>query len=421
MNELSELQIELISNYIRQNGVASDELHDDLLDHICTDIENRMQKGDSFEDAFQYTVRLFGPGGLIQVQQDTFELLTEINATMKNVTFGFGLTSTFLLLAGTIFKLMHWPGAGIMITFGATLLVLAYFPLMLYFKIKESRGKDTLMHVAGFIGLTLGTLGVLFKIMHWPGASILLVSGLILLAFVYVPIHFFKKYRTSVNKPITFSAGMLAVTGLILIFALSRSNSGPPTKDGISIVEWHLRESAASTGENQPLYNRLGQNPQAEEVKQVTKETLALLESLRDNIIAVTEGISVEDAQSTDLYHMRYFALREEHSKLLFSEAANSDFRYTRITDQLTSFRSAVLEVYPEPLRSELAAIFPIDVDRTYKSDGIEADWAHYYFDHTPVFTVLSVIANLQNDIRQAENQALIYLLSQPGVSNPPS
>src|SRR5690554_2667959 len=115
MNELSELQIELISNYIRQNGVASDELHDDLLDHICTDIENRMQKGDSFEDAFQYTVRLFGPGSLIQVQQDTFELLTEINATMKNVTFGFGLTSTFLLLAGTIFKLMHWPGADIMI------------------------------------------------------------------------------------------------------------------------------------------------------------------------------------------------------------------------------------------------------------------------------------------------------------------
>ena len=58
---------------------------------------------------------------------------------MKKLTFGFGLTSTFLLLAGTIFKLMHWPGANIMVTLGVGLLVLGYLPMILSHKLKESK------------------------------------------------------------------------------------------------------------------------------------------------------------------------------------------------------------------------------------------------------------------------------------------
>ena len=61
MVELTELQIELIDAYIKKNGVAQNKLQEDLLDHLCTSIETQLQQGRSFEEAFQYTLNLFGP------------------------------------------------------------------------------------------------------------------------------------------------------------------------------------------------------------------------------------------------------------------------------------------------------------------------------------------------------------------------
>ena len=49
--------------------------------------------------------------------------------------------------------------------------------------------------MAIFTGLTI--LGVLFKVMHWPGANIGLVLGICGLAFFAVPVFTFYKYKTS--------------------------------------------------------------------------------------------------------------------------------------------------------------------------------------------------------------------------------
>jgi len=92
MSELNEQQVALISAYIKQHGIAQNTLHDDLLDHVCTSIERQMDEGKSFEAAFEQTIKLFGPGGLKQVQQQTFELLTEMNENMKKVaSFSIGI------------------------------------------------------------------------------------------------------------------------------------------------------------------------------------------------------------------------------------------------------------------------------------------------------------------------------------------
>lgn len=415
MAELSEQQIELIGAYIREKGVAQDALHEDLLDHVCTGIENRMQQGESFEDAFQHTIALFGPGGMRQVQQDTFELLTEITTTMKKVTLGFGLTSTILLLAGTSFKLLHWPGAGIMILLGAAFLVLVYFPLLLRYKLKEAPGNETLMHLSGYLGITLATLGVLFKIMHWPGGSMILLSGLVVISFLYVPIYFTKKYKSSVNKPVTLSAAIVALTSLVLLFALTRTNNTPYIKDGIALVESQLRESAEKSGANEALYARLSGSDDATKVKKLSNETAAYLAQMRTSILAEVEGISQEEAVQANLLHMHHLADRGKSTAIIFSETDDSPYHHTALAEHLNDFREGMLNVYPASMRTEMEQLFPVNLDGENPSE-----WARKSFDGTPAFAVISVIAKLQYDIRQAENQALIYLLSQSAVSSSP-
>ena len=421
MVELTELQIELIDAYIKENGVAQNELQEDLLDHLCTSIETQLQQGKSFEEAFQHTINLFGPGGLKQVQTETFELLTEMNATMKKVTFGFGLTSTFLLLAGTIFKLMHWPGANVMFMLGAVILALIYLPLILRHKLKESPNNEALLHISGFVGLAFTTVGSLFKIMHWPGASILLMVGLGTLAFIYVPIYFYKKYQVSANKPITFSASLVAMTCLILVFALTRVNNSVGYDSGITQIDEQLRNSTKLASNNQALYSLLADNVQAQEVQTVANETVEYLESVKATIVATVDQIPIEQARNKRLFYVKNATDFRTPTELLFNSTESNPSNINQMVAQLNKFETAMMQVYPDDIRAQIATTFPIDTDASFDVDGEQWEWGKYSFYKIPVIGVISNLSKLQSEIRQAENQALVYLISRPEASNPPS
>ena len=421
MAELTEFQVDLINAYIKENGVAQNELQEDLLDHLCTSVESQLQQGKSFEEAFQHTITLFGPGGLKQVQTETFELLTEMNATMKKVTFGFGLTSTFLLLAGTIFKLMHWPSANVMFMLGAVILALIYLPLILAHKLKESPNNEAILHISGFVGLAFTTVGSLFKIMHWPGASIMLLIGLGTLAFLYVPIYFYKRYQTSANKPITLSASLVAMTCLILVFALTRVNNSSQYDEGITLIDEQLRTSTKLASNNSELYELLEGNVQAEMIKTQAEQTIAHLESAKASIVATVDQLSDEQARRTSLAHVKNKSDFKTPTLLMFESDGNEPANINLLLAQLESFEMSITGIYDDKLRKQIAVTFPFDTDETFDVDGEQWNWGKYSFYNVPVIGVVSNLSKLQSEVRQIENQTLIYLISRPEASNPPS
>lgn len=419
MAELNELQIELVSAYIRQHGVASDELHDDLLDHVCTSIERLMDGGSSFEEAFAKTIKLFGPGGLKQVQQQTFELLTEMNVTMKKAAFSFGLTSTFLLLAGTIFKLLHLQGASVMLVLGAGILALIYLPMLLWHKLKESSRDEYLLHISGFIGLAFTTVGVLFKIMHWPGASVMLLSGIFVLAIAYVPIYFIKKYRTSANKSITLSSALVAMTCLILVFGMMSFNNSAYFDRGLSLVYHELESSATKINGNEALYSKIGPTEESQEIKAAANVAFEMVEGLKLKLISETEGISISDAGNVKLHLLRKKDNFSIPSHVLFTP--ESEFSAQALLNTLSDFEANILEHYDQGIRSEMKQMTPFDFDEEYEWNDQKVDWAHWHFYNTPLSGVLSQLSKMQYDIRNMETQVLLYLLSQPVASVPPS
>jgi hypothetical protein len=44
-----------------------------------------------------------------------------------------------------------------------------------------------LAFITGALSFSLTSLGGLFKLMHWPGASILLLVGVVLFSIIFVP------------------------------------------------------------------------------------------------------------------------------------------------------------------------------------------------------------------------------------------
>ena len=424
MAELNEQQIDLISAYIKQHGVAQNELHEDLLDHVCTSIEDRIDQGDSFEAAFQHTIALFGPGGLQQVQTQTFELLTEMNATMKQLTFGFGLTSTFLLLAGTIFKLQHWFGANIMVTLGVALLALGYLPLILSHKLKESPKAEKPMHVLGFLGLSITSVGVLFKIMHWPGASVLLVSGMGILTFGYVPVYFYKRYQTSANKPVTFSSSLIATACLILIFGLMQTRNSGWYEYGVMTVNDELTESNAGLANMNAELVSVSPWPAAQEVATETEKMVNYIESLKTHLINKTKSVTGEDATTMDLHDLDIKHNSTTPTEVLLiheGETRTGAFSAQELQQKLSEFNGFMLSHYPEELRNAMASSFGINTDGRYIStQGNEQTWAEHNFEFVPLFAIISNLSKWQMEIRQMETQLLMYYGSQPAASDPP-
>ncbi len=136
---------------------------------------------------------------------------------MKKIIYFIALITTFLIVSGSLFKIMHWPGAAVMIILGSFSFAFLFIPLIILKKFKEeSFSKDQIIYSLGIILGTVLGLGFIFKIMHWPMATILMLSSIILFNFLYVPAYFISRYNrvelrysTIINSVMMFSFGSI--------------------------------------------------------------------------------------------------------------------------------------------------------------------------------------------------------------------
>lgn len=138
---LSDSQIDYIENSLCNYGVIEPALREDLVDHICTYIENSSQT--NFEVAYKDALQEFGGQfGLFTLQRQTFYAVSVKNIVLrKKLQFGTGFTATFLISTGLVFKVMHWPFATILFFTGVVILNLGFLPMYFYNRYKSSKDK----------------------------------------------------------------------------------------------------------------------------------------------------------------------------------------------------------------------------------------------------------------------------------------
>jgi hypothetical protein len=218
MVRVSDEQVDFILREIEARGVTIEDLQYNLLDHMCCIIENEMSETDNFDQFFQRLLPRFFNDNLREIQEETELLLTfkHFYAMKKTVNIS-GLSATVLTLTGSVLKVLHLPGAGIAFVLGIAIFSLLFLPLMIALKFRDEVSKtDKWVLSLGFL-IGIGTsLGFLFKMMHWPGANILMLCGLIGFTFIYVPLYFFSRVRrpelrfnTTVNSVLMMACGGL--------------------------------------------------------------------------------------------------------------------------------------------------------------------------------------------------------------------
>jgi len=138
---LSEKHIEFIENNLKLYGVKSKDLREDLLDHICTYIETN--ESQDFDTLYQEALHKFGGYASFQ------NLQLETN----------------------------WQKY-----------------------IREIAALNKLKFIVGCIAILLLTVGLIFKMMHWPYANIMIIGTMLIFALVIIPVHFYERYKKSIHK-----------------------------------------------------------------------------------------------------------------------------------------------------------------------------------------------------------------------------
>jgi hypothetical protein len=142
MYKVTDEQIDFILDNIRANGVTIEDLQYNLLDHICCIVEDEMPEGENFYKFYENVMPRFFDKELKEIEQETNNLLTFKNYyAMKNTLKISGIISSVLTIFGAVFKVMHWPGAAMLIVLGGLSFSLIFLPLMIVLKFKDEESK----------------------------------------------------------------------------------------------------------------------------------------------------------------------------------------------------------------------------------------------------------------------------------------
>jgi len=107
---------------------------------------------------------------------------------MKNKIYIFGIVLLILFAIGSIFKVNHLAGAGIMISVSLALFSLVFCPMALV-SAYRAEGKHAFIYVIGGITIAINFVAALFKIMHWRYAGIMLTIGIIIPFILFLPAY----------------------------------------------------------------------------------------------------------------------------------------------------------------------------------------------------------------------------------------
>ncbi len=108
---------------------------------------------------------------------------------MKQKIYILGLITSMILVTGAVFKFNHWPAAGILMTIGTIFLVILFLPAALtnHFRV-HGNSQNRLLYIVTYITCLVIFTSMLFKIQHWPFAGIAVMIAIPFPFIVFLPV-----------------------------------------------------------------------------------------------------------------------------------------------------------------------------------------------------------------------------------------
>jgi hypothetical protein len=203
MAQLNDSHVTFILDRIIADGVTDINLQNDLLDHYCCFIEERLSAGADFESVYKIAFQNITPNGMQEIQQELYFILNFNKQTiMKRIIYLFGFLTVFFISTSILFKTFHWDGAAILVLI-CPFLVIVTATILFSNSLKHWKSHSRVYNtrvVTGFLSALLISDGIIFKLNHFPGGALQVFAGVLLLNLVFLPIFFYGLYKQAIEN-----------------------------------------------------------------------------------------------------------------------------------------------------------------------------------------------------------------------------
>ena len=201
---LSQDQVNQVRQYVDENGIQILSLRDDVLDHLCCSVELKIEEGKTFDASLRESLNELAPDGLKKLEFETIELLESKNIFMKKFMYLIGLFTSIGMTLGVTFKLLHWAGGDELFNYSFIVFGLLFLPMAAYNSYTANVTRtivEKLRILFGFISPLLIGSAIVMKILHLQGADLILLVGIGLFCFGFLPCLFYSMYVKSIKLP----------------------------------------------------------------------------------------------------------------------------------------------------------------------------------------------------------------------------
>jgi hypothetical protein len=202
--------------------------------------------------------------------------------------------SGLFFITGTLFKIQHWPVAGIFLSLAALSGILFFIPSLAVSKLTDQdKAAKRPVYILGALGAVCYSLGMLFKIQHWPFATELMITGFVFICVLAFPWYTWLTWKDENHVSTHF---IFILTGIILIIVPS------------ALINLNLQDSYnygyfSHQKQQQALFNYRYNNNQAVMLKyrdSLNYPEMMQLHNLTNGVVSVINDLQVrmvEEAQ----------------------------------------------------------------------------------------------------------------------------
>lgn len=398
---INDKQIDYILNDIRARGVEMEDLQYNLLDHICCLIEQNLEENGDFEGFYKKTIPKFYKHELWEIEEETITLLTFKNYyTMKKIMLVSGTISAAFLSVGIFFKFMHWPGAGMMLVLGITLASLVFLPLLFTLKMREKqKSKDKLILGIGMLAAITMSMGILFKIMHWPGANMMGLGSVILMIAVFLPVYFFSGIRNPETKVNTIVSSLVIILACGLFFTLINSRPSASIEKTNIIANQHsqnsylflIKQSEQNFAAIKPDSNKVSLN---QELHTRCITLCNTIEALKLKLANATMDGNMKQIDYNNIADGNNYAIATD---VLFNNEGIAKTELRNLKKDLSNLNAFANEKF------SLNTSSLIDLSEQMNLNEEKVSWETAHFFYTPISNVLRNLTQIQLDVLAIE------------------
>lgn len=483
MESLNIKQVEIIASDVHLAKITLSHLADDLIDHICCEVEAEMSLGKNFKDAYDSVRQVFGIRDLQKIQENTRYLIDKNYKLMKTTMKVSGLISLILLglatvmkimhwqgagvgmvlgffilsmlffptalyvnfrdshkkknpllhisvllggivfMAGILCKIMHWPGSGYMIIAGAFILLWIFLPILLYLQIKKAKsGSEKILYVIGVFALIIFEMATLFKIMHWPGAMIMMLLGSIMLFSVFLPMYTSRRFKESGR--ITGQFIFLIITSMFAIlftFLLAVNVSKDVLGNFVRQDENTIKINKYLESRNEKAYVIYKSLPDSIHIK--SDSLVNILKSYTLDMCRYIEDLKVQIVMMSEVTNEQTAEQMTENPGMIMSKDRREIVKYFMLGDKNNGKAGELknkIELYKKMI-SDIASSDPqikILIEKSLNTgdvviDGVNQNWEYQTFAGKVLSGCLSALSDIEMNIRQLEYEALCTIMEQ--------